>query len=481
MASVAEISPLNTEFDTPSKGVSVGLKKAIEEIAQVIFQRTKISLEGSARAVMPSIPVMLSEIADDIREGSVDKFKISLEKLEKITGKLGVDLSKYNKELAKFLKDREENTIKSEQKIVEIREKGAKAEIDQITGKINVLSREEIKQRTDTLKQTLVSQKKLTKLKNKEEKQLQKSSFLTEEEIETKKKFVSESYDNLEIMEQRKRQLMDTLGIENEEDLPGTGFMGMSRSGSGGGGSSSGEGIRDYTPDFIMNFFDDIKGQLMGFIEPFIILKDVVFQLLKPLKIFGKLFKPLLAGMSKLIKSIGRQILVGMMLVATNLLRILTDKKVLIGLAAIAALVGLKKGIDAIKKNTKPPTPEDGSAGSSGGEASMDPIDSHYGVEKMTDQEEFEHNEKNRAARIKNSGDPRIRHSGNYDFVKGEYKSAEDRAVDVQTLLRTDEKEAMNNVAVNNNTTVGKTDNTANTTTVIGATVNESAYSKSED
>jgi phosphopantothenoylcysteine synthetase/decarboxylase len=158
MASVAEISPLNTEFDTPSKGVSVGLKKAIEEIAQVIFQRTKISLEGSARAVMPSIPVMLSEIADDIREGSVDKFKISLEKLEKITGKLGVDLSKYNKELAKFLKDREENTIKSEQKIVETREKGAKAEIDQITGKINVLSREEIKQRTDTLKQTLVSQ-----------------------------------------------------------------------------------------------------------------------------------------------------------------------------------------------------------------------------------------------------------------------------------------------------------------------------------
>ena len=40
MASVAEISPLGTGTSTPK-----GFKKAVEEIAQVIFQKTKISLE----------------------------------------------------------------------------------------------------------------------------------------------------------------------------------------------------------------------------------------------------------------------------------------------------------------------------------------------------------------------------------------------------------------------------------------------------
>ena len=47
---------------------------------------------------------------------------------------------------------------------------------------------------------------------------------------------------------------------------------------------------------------------------------------------------PLIKGFGRLIKTIGLQILSGMALVAVNLLRILTDKKVLIGLGALAAL-----------------------------------------------------------------------------------------------------------------------------------------------
>ena len=480
MASVAEIAPLNTEFDVPSQGESIGFKKAIEEIAQVIFQKTKISLEGSAKAVMPSIPVMLSEIADDIREGSVEKFKISLEKLEKITGKLGIDLGKYNKDLAKFLQDREENTIRSEEKIIELREKGAMAEIDQITGKINVLSREEIKQRTDTLKQTLIHQKKLTKEKDKEEKRLQKSRFLDEEEIETKKQFVSESYEQLQILEQRKQGLMNTLGIKDEADLPGTGFMGF---GGGQSRDSGGEGIRDYTPDFLMNFFDDIKSQLTGFIEPFFILKDVIFDLLKPLKIFGKLFKPLLAGMGRLVKAIGRQIITGMALVAVNLLRLLTDKKVLIGLAALAAILGIKSAHDYLKENYGDENAEPGSAADISGEASHEQLDSHYGSgNEMDGLEDARISNKNRKERIKNSGDPRIRNSGNFDFQKGEYLNEKDRAVDIKTLMTPAEGGTMgSNLAVNNNSSVAKTDNNVNTTTLIGNSVNQSAYADSED
>ena len=60
--------------------------------------------------------------------------------------------------------------------------------------------------------------------------------------------------------------------------------------------------------------------------------------------------------------------------------------------------------------------------------------------------------------------------------------SAEDRAVDVKTLMTPAEGGTMGkNLSVNNNTNVGKTDNNVNTTTLIGNSVNESAYANSED
>ena len=382
MASVSEIAPLSTEFDLPEKKgtrgpdkgprVPGGFKKAVEEIANVIFSKTRISVEGAAKAVIPSIPKMLTEIAEDIRTGSVDKFKISLNKLENIIGQLGIDLKKYNKDLANFLDDRSKNTIESERKIIEMRERGAKAEINEITGKINVLSRAEIKQRTETLRQVLKDTKRIKREKEKEEKQVQKSAFLSEAEIEVKKEFIEKSYEQLQDLETRKETLKSTLGIESDEDLPGTGFFGGFGRGNKGG-MGGGEGIREFVPNFIMDFVDNFRDQLMGFVEPFIILKDVVFDLLKPLRIFGKLFKPLLAGMGRLIKQIGRQIMVGMLLVATNLLRLLTDKKVLIGLAALAGILGLKKLHDKFKDG--PDGPKAGSAGDMDAEASHEQFD----------------------------------------------------------------------------------------------------------
>ena len=356
MASVADIAPLNTEFDVPTTGTQrrgrgpdrgprapSGFKQAIEEIAQVIFSRTKISVEGAAAAVTPSIPKLIEEISNDIREGSVDKFKVSLEKLEKLVDTLGLDLRKYNKNLSDFLKKRADKIIQSESKILELREQGAKVEIDQVSGNINVLSKEEIKQRTDTLKQTMISLEKTKKAKDKEEKILQKRSSLSEQEIETKKKTVQQSYENIKTLEEQKQNLMKTLNIQSEEDLPSTGFFDRFKRRGGGEQRGGGEGIREYTPNFVMEIFDSFTDQIRGFAEPFIMIKDVVFDLLKPLKLLGKLFMPLIKGFGRLIKTIGLQILSGMALVAVNLLRILTDKKVLIGLGALAALFGLKK------------------------------------------------------------------------------------------------------------------------------------------
>ena len=234
---------------------------------------------------------------------------------------------KYNKNLSDFLKKRADKIIQSESKILELREQGAKVEIDQVSGNINVLSKEEIKQRTDTLKQTMISLEKTKKAKDKEEKILQKRSSLSEQEIETKKKTVQQSYENIKTLEEQKQNLMKTLNIQSEEDLPSTGFFDRFKRRGGGEQRGGGEGIREYTPNFVMEIFDSFTDQIRGFAEPFIMIKDVVFDLLKPLKLLGKLFMPLIKGFGRLIKTIGLQILSGMALVAINILRLLTDKK----------------------------------------------------------------------------------------------------------------------------------------------------------
>ena len=347
------VDNLETEFDVPSERrgrgpdrgprAPAGFKKAVEEIAQVIFSKTRISVEGAAKAVVPSIPRMIQDISDDIRTGSVEKFKVTLDKLENIIGKLGLDLKKYNKDLANFLDKRKDNLIKSEEKIIEIRQKGATAEINQITGEIDFLGRSEIKDRRDTLRETLVNIKDLEREKNREEKKLQQSRFLSEEEIKSKKQFVEKSYETLQELDKRKQTLMRTLNIQSEENLPSTGLFGrFRRSGANRGNRGGGEGIREYVPNFLLDIGDAFKQQITGFFEPLVMLKDTFLDILKPLKIFKKILEPILNGFKKFGSVLGDLIKSGLRLVAVNLLRVLTSAPVIAGLALLAtALAGV--------------------------------------------------------------------------------------------------------------------------------------------
>jgi len=367
-----KIDPIETEFEIPVKEGTVevkkgkqgrgrdrgprapaGFRKAIEEIAQIIFSKTRISVEGAARSVVPSIPRMIQDISDDIRTGSVEKFKISLKKLESIIRKLGLDLNKYNKDLAGFLKQRQENLIKSEERIYEIREQGAKAEINQITGEIDFLSREEIKQRRDTLKETLINIKDLEKEKNKEEKKLQESRFLSEEEINNKKQFVEKSYETLQKLETTKQTLMKILGIKSEEELPSTSLFGRFRRPTSRNDRQGGEGIREYIPSFLLEIGDTFKQQITGFFEPLIMLKDIFLDILKPLKIFKKLLEPILNGFKKFGSVLGDLIKSGLRLVAVNLLRVLTSAPVIAGLAILATTLAGIYLIDKLKGKSK--------------------------------------------------------------------------------------------------------------------------------
>ena len=59
--------------------ITVGITYPTKVISQP-FSKSKISVEGATAAVVPSIPKLIADISNDIRTGSVEKFKISLGK-----------------------------------------------------------------------------------------------------------------------------------------------------------------------------------------------------------------------------------------------------------------------------------------------------------------------------------------------------------------------------------------------------------------
>ncbi len=98
------------------KGGKKEVAEAVGEIGKAIFQQVNVSVESAAKMVVPSVPEMVDDVLEDLRSGSIQKFNLAMDKLDKLVSKLGIDLKQYNKELANFAARREEKIIKSEEK-----------------------------------------------------------------------------------------------------------------------------------------------------------------------------------------------------------------------------------------------------------------------------------------------------------------------------------------------------------------------------
>ena len=145
----------------------------ISEIAKSVFKSAKITTEAAAKfAVAPSVPQMVDDVLDDLKSGSIDKFNKAMDKLDKLVRVLGIDLKKYNKELANFAEKREQKIIKSEEKIQTLRENNIVADITK-AGDIKVLSQKEIENKQDDLRDTEKRIKDLEKKIAKDTKQVQ--------------------------------------------------------------------------------------------------------------------------------------------------------------------------------------------------------------------------------------------------------------------------------------------------------------------
>jgi len=128
-------------LETPENKGQV--QEIISDIATAVFKSAKISMESAAKAVVPSVPEMVNEVLDDLKSGSIQKFNLAMDKLDKLVRTLGIDLRQYNKELANFAARREEKITKSEEKIQLLKEKNIIAEIEK-SGDIKILSNRDI-------------------------------------------------------------------------------------------------------------------------------------------------------------------------------------------------------------------------------------------------------------------------------------------------------------------------------------------------
>src|SRR5210317_821431 len=333
----------------------------ISDIARAVFKSAKISMESAAKAVIPSVPEMVNEVLDDLKSGSIQKFNQAMDKLDKLVKTLGIDLKKYNKELANFAEKREEKITKSEEKIQLLKEKNIVAEIEK-SGDIKILSNRDIETKKDNLKLLEKNIAKLEKSLEKDRKLLQESDKLKTRAQANKKEEVKQNILKLDNMKKERETEKQILG-ERGEQQPG--LFTRAR-----------EGVGNFVEEYVTQPIADIGSTMIeGFMAPINAVKELgrsFGQLLKPLKALRPLFTGLLGSLKKF--ALGLKASVVAML-----------PQIAIAGLVIAALVGLYLAFKKAKEffDIGPGGP--GTAGDIAGEASHIGIGDEDNVAKEGD------------------------------------------------------------------------------------------------
>jgi len=265
----------------------------VSQIAQAVFKSAKISSEAAAKfAVAPSVPQMVDDVLEDLKSGSIQKFNRAMDKLDKLVRTLGIDLKKYNKELANFAEKREEKIIKSEEKIQTLRENNIIADIE-ASGDVRILSQKEIEDKQGDLRATEDRIKELEKKIAKDTKQVQDPG-LFQKELKTtaqfnKKEEIKRDTEELEEKKKERDQAKQVLGSRGDEQ---PGILQRGR-----------EGVSNFVDEYVPTPIADVGSTfvegLMGPVNAVKELGSVFGGLLKPLKLLKPLFTGLIGGLKK--------------------------------------------------------------------------------------------------------------------------------------------------------------------------------------
>jgi len=264
------------------------IQEIISDIATEVFKSAKISMESAAKAVVPSVPEMVDDVIQDLRTGSVRKFNLAMDKLDKLVNKLGVDLKQYSKELANFADRRQEKLKKSEEKIQQLREKNIVAIIEK-SGDVNVLSKIEIQKRQTNLRNLEKNIADMEKALENDRKLLQESNKLNTNSVKKKREEIAQQVEIIEEKRKEREEEKQILGQRGEEQ---PGIFTRAR-----------EGVGNFVEEYVPQPIADIGNAMVeGFMAPINAVKELgrsFGQLLKPLKALRPLFTGLLGSLKK--------------------------------------------------------------------------------------------------------------------------------------------------------------------------------------
>tara|TARA_B100000945_G_C20416136_1_gene615246 strand:- start:1406 stop:2950 length:1545 start_codon:yes stop_codon:yes gene_type:complete len=162
MASVSDIAPLSATANTGTG--DDGIQAEITKLADTIIKSSTDGLKSATQAVVGNVPQMISDLTEDIKSGPVDKFAIAMNKLVTLVDKLGINLRQYNEDLADTVEEFRGAQEKTNEKLAKLREQGIRAEINQKTGNIKLLTEKESK----LIEQRIIKREKIIEKREKE-------------------------------------------------------------------------------------------------------------------------------------------------------------------------------------------------------------------------------------------------------------------------------------------------------------------------
>ena len=219
MASVSDIAPLSATANTGTG--DDGIQAEITKLADTIIKSSTDGLKSATQAVVGNVPQMISDLTEDIKSGPVDKFAIAMNKLVNLVDKLGLNLRQYNEDLADTVEEFRGAQEKTNEKLAKLREAGIRAEINQKTGNIKLLTEKEAK----LIEQRIVKREKIIEKREKETRLELKKELDTAKGPGRKKREDKIQSNELKIQELKQKNLED-----EEKVRPGgrvdTGFSG---------------------------------------------------------------------------------------------------------------------------------------------------------------------------------------------------------------------------------------------------------------
>jgi len=285
----------------------------VKDIGQAIFTSARASFESATKIVVPSIPEMIQEITDDLSSGPIERFKDGLRKVDTLVEKLGVNLEDYSKELAQFLKLRQERSIKSEETVNQLRTQNIKAQVNEF-GEVMILNKSQIEEQENSLKILNKEIKTSQKVIDDYAKIQQRGGTL---EKEQQQELLAANKKVIESTEKR-NEVLTTLNRTEAEDTRT--FR-----------EKAGDAIEKYVPDGLRDIGSAFTEGLMA---PFNAIKDLGM-------LFGNILKPL-----KLLPKLLKGFTVGLLGALAAMIPYLA-----IAAAVVIAIVALKKGFDFLKDN----------------------------------------------------------------------------------------------------------------------------------